>query len=64
MTAAIKKDLYYSYIITSQSYSVVKLVNSSKTFNKLDVAVKLINAIIGAECYIGSNTSFCTTNHH
>jgi len=64
MTAAIKKDLYYSYIITSQSYSVVKLVNSSKTFNKLDVAVKLINAIIGAEYYIGGDASFRIANYY
>ena len=60
----IKKGLYYSYIITSQSYSIVKLVSDSKTFNKLDILVKLADAIIGTKHYIGNNTSLYTTNYY
>ena len=67
----IRRGLYYSYIITSQSYSAAKLINSSNSLNKLDTAAELadtiidiiIDIIIDAECYIGSNSFFYTTNH-
>ena len=58
MTAVMKKGLYYSYIITSQSYSAVKLISNNNSFNKLNIIVKLVNAIIGAECYTDSDAFF------
>jgi hypothetical protein len=66
-----RRGLYYSYIITSQSYSAVRPISGSNGFNKPDTAVELADAIIDtiidiiidAECYIGSN-SFYITNHH
>ena len=67
MTVAIRRGLYYSYIITSQSYSAVRLISSGNGFNKLDAVaelVELVDAIIGAECYIGGNASFYMTNYH
>ena len=41
-----KKDLYYSYIITSQSYSIAKPINSSNSLNKLDIAAKSADTTI------------------
>ena len=67
MTAVIRRGLYHSYIITSQSYSAARLINSSNGFNKLDIVVELVelvDAIIGAECYTGGNASFYTTNYY
>jgi len=60
----IKRGLYYSYTIISQSYSAARLINSNNIFNELDAVVKLIDAIIGAECYIGGDAFFCTTNYY
>jgi hypothetical protein len=65
-----RRGLYYSYTITSQSYSAVRLISGSNSLNKLDAAVELadtiidiiIDAIIDAEYYIGGN-SFYITNH-
>ena len=71
----VMKGLYYSYIITSQSYLAARS-NGIDAFNELDAVVKLdtvvepvdiaaksvaesADAIIVAEYYIGS-----TTNHH
>jgi len=59
-----RRGLYYSYTITSQSYSVVRLVNNSNAFNKLDIVVELVDTIIGVECYIGGDASFYTTNYY
>ena len=70
-----RKGLYYNYIITSQSYFIVKLISSSNGFNKLDTAVEsadaiidittniIIDIIIDVKCYTGSNFSFYTTNY-
>ena len=62
MTVAIRRGLYYSYIITSQSYSAVRLISSGNGFNKLDAVAELVDNIIDAECYIGSAASYIT-NH-
>ena len=58
------RGLYYSYIITSQSYLIVRS-NGIVTFNKLDIVnivvelvVELVDAIIVAECYIYSTTNY------
>ena len=64
---ATRRGLYYSYTITSQSYSAVRLISSSNGFNKPDAAVEpveLVDAIIGAECYTGGNASFYITNYY
>jgi hypothetical protein len=64
MTAA-TRGLYYSYIITSQSYSTARF-NGINTFNKLDTAAEpiaeLVDAIIVIKCYT-SSTAFYITNH-
>ena len=59
-----RRGLYYSYIITSQSYSVVRLISSVNGFNKLDIVVELVDNIIGVEYYIGGNTSFYITSYY
>jgi len=61
--AVIKKGLYYSYIITSQFYSVARLISNSSGFNKPDIVVELVDNIIDVEYYIGGNTSFYITNY-
>jgi len=63
MMAAIRRGLYYSYIITSQSYSAARLISNSSGFNKLDAVAELVDNIIGIEYYIGGNTSFRITNY-
>ena len=68
----IKRGLYYSYTITSQSYSAVKLISGSNGLNKLNAAVKsvdatidiIIDVIINTECYIGGDSSFYTINYY
>jgi hypothetical protein len=66
-------DLYYSYIITSQSYLIRSITNSINAFNKQDIvveldivaepAIELVDVIIVAEYYIGSTTFFYITNY-
>jgi len=69
------RGLYHSYIITSQSYLIIRsITNSINTFNKLNIvveldivvelAIELVDAIIVAECYIGSTTFFYITNYY
>ena len=72
---AATKGLYYSYIITSQSYLTVRsIINSINALNKLytvvelniiaELVVKLIGAITVAECYIGSTAFLYITNYY
>jgi hypothetical protein len=74
MTAA-TRGLYYSYIITSQSYLITRsITNGINAFNKLDIvveldivaepAIELVDAIIVAEYYIGSTAFFYITNYY
>ena len=66
------RGLYHSYTITSQYYLTRSIISAINTFNKLDVvvelniaaepAIELVDAIIVAECYIGS-TAFNITNY-
>jgi len=73
MTAA-TRSLYYSYIITSQSYLTTRsIINAINAFNKPDTAAELdtiaepaaelVDAIIVVKCYIGSTTFFYITSH-
>jgi len=62
--AVIKNGLYYSYIITSQFYSAIRLINNNNIFNKLNIVVKLVDIIIGIECYISGDASFYTANYY
>ena len=67
------KGLYYSYIVTSQSYLIISITNSINAFNKLDIAVELnivaelaielVDAIIVIERYVGSTAFFYITNY-
>ena len=74
-----RRGLYYSYIITSQSYSAARPISDSNSFNKLDIAAELvytiidttidviIDIIIDTECYIGGDSFFIQptiTNSH
>ena len=60
---AIRRGLYYSYIIISQFYSTARLISSSG-FNKLNIIVKLADATINIEYYIGSNAFFYIINYY
>ena len=70
---AVIRGLYYSYIVTSQSYLIRSITNSINAFNKLDIvielnivvelAIKLVDAIIVIKRYIGSTTFFYITNY-
>ena len=58
------RGLYYSYIITSQSYLIVRS-NGIVTFNKPDIVdiavelvVELVDAIIVVECYKRSTVNY------
>ena len=66
--------LYYSYIITSQFYLIIRsITNAINAFNKLDAAVELntivepaaelVDTITVTKCYIGSTTFFYITSH-
>jgi len=71
---AVTRGLYYSYTITSQSYLTRSIINAINAFNELDAiaelytivepATELVDAIIVAECYIGSTDFFCITSHY
>ena len=68
------RGLYYSYIITSQSYLTARsIINSINALNephvaaKLDTAVELAVELIGAttvtKCYTGSTAFLYIANH-
>ena len=63
MTAVMRRGLYHSYIITSQSYSVARLISGSNGFNELDAAAEPADDTTGTECYTGGDASFYTTNY-
>jgi hypothetical protein len=66
-----RRGLYYSYTITSQSYSAARPISGSNGLNELDAAAESVDAItdittdaiIDAEYYTGSDF-FYTTNYH
>jgi len=60
--AATRRGLYHSYTITSQSYSA-RPISGSNGFNEPDAAAEPVDDITDAECYIGGDASFCTTNY-
>jgi len=75
LTTAATRGLYYSYIITSQSYLIARsIINGINALDELhavteldiavELAAELAGAIIVVECYIGSTAFLCIANHH
>ena len=46
MIVVMRRGLYYSYIITSQSYSLARLISGSNGFNELDTAAELAATVV------------------
>ena len=74
MTVVIRRNLYYNYTITSQSYSSAKPISGSNGLNKpntaaepadaaADAAAEPADATTDVKCYTGGNASFYTTNY-